>query len=179
MTVYTFVTQSFNKVAETERILNMKLEHNDLALPEIQAIEVEEVVRYKVKYAYEALGRRPVMVEDTGLFIEAWNGLPGALIKWFVQSTGDIGLCKMMQGFPLRNAVAKTIVATCDEEIHIFKGEIQGQIGLVPRGSGGFGWDSVFIPNGANRTFAEMSPGEKDYYSMRRIALEAMLTQSS
>ncbi len=73
MTSFRLVTQS--EAIEFERMLNRKLELCWLDLPEIQAIDVEEVVTYKVKKAYEEWGN-PVMIEDTGLFIGAWNGLP-------------------------------------------------------------------------------------------------------
>lgn len=152
----------------------MKLEHFDLDLPEIQSIDVEEVITYKAKHAYNALGQKPVMVEDTGLFFEAWNGLPGALIKWFFKSVGNAGICSMLHEFPDRSAWAKTVVATYDGQLQIFPGEIHGYIASAPVGDGGFGWDKIFVPQGASRTFAEMLPSEKDSYSMRRLALEAM-----
>jgi len=179
MISFTFVTQSSNKTAEVERILDIKLKHRYLDLPEIQAVELEEVVAYKAQYAHEALGKKPVMIEDTGLFIEAWNGLPGALVKWFVERVGPVGICNMMHEFPNKNALAKTVVATYDGQIQIFTGKVEGRIALAPAGEGGFGWDKVFIPNGAVRTFAEMPPDEKDKYSMRRLAFKAMMAYYS
>jgi non-canonical purine NTP pyrophosphatase (RdgB/HAM1 family) len=174
VTSFVFVTQSANKLAEAERILNTKLERYDLDSPEIQAVEVEEVVKHKALYAYQALGGKPVIIEDTGLYIEAWNGLPGALIKWFVQRVGVAGICQMLQNFPERKAWAETIVATYDGQLRIFKGKVEGRIALSPAGDGGFGWDSVFIPADSDKTFAQMTPAEKDQYSMRRQAFEAM-----
>lgn len=174
MTSFVFVTQSTNKLAEAQRILNTKLERYDLDLPEVQAVEVEEVVKHKALYAYEALGGKPVIIEDTGLFIEAWNGLPGALIKWFVKRVGVAGICQMLQSFPNRKAWAETIVATYDGQLQIFRGKVEGSIALSPAGEGGFGWDSVFIPAESAKTFAQMAPAEKDKYSMRRQAFEAM-----
>ncbi len=176
---YSFVTQSSDKVVEAERILGIKLERYELELPEIQAIEVEEVVINKVKYAYDALGGRPVMVEDTGLYIEAWNGLPGALIKWFIKYVGNEGICCMMHEFSNKRALAKTVVATYDGKVQLFTGEVHGQLASVAMGEGGFGWDRIFIPNGTDRTFGEMSPDEKDKFSMRRLAFEAMASQYS
>jgi non-canonical purine NTP pyrophosphatase (RdgB/HAM1 family) len=116
------------------------------------------------------------MIEDTGLYIQTWNGLPGALVKWFLQRVGPEGICKMLQPYPDRSAKAKTIVATYDGhgEPGIFVGEVTGQIAALPYGDGGFGWDALFIPDGAQQTFAEMGPEEKDRYSMRRLAFEAM-----
>jgi non-canonical purine NTP pyrophosphatase (RdgB/HAM1 family) len=172
---FTFVTQSANKVAEAERILHVQLQHAMLDLPEVQAVNIEEVITEKARYAYEALGRQPIVVEDTGLFIEAWNGLPGALAKWFVQHVGDTGICTMLDGFASRRAWATTVVATYDDQIHLFTGKVQGRIALAPAGENGFGWDRIFIPDGVAKTFAEMTASEKDVYSMRSLAFEAML----
>jgi non-canonical purine NTP pyrophosphatase (RdgB/HAM1 family) len=175
MKTFVFVTQSSDKTKEAERILGVKLHRRNIDLPEIQAIDVEDVVVYKAKKAFKFL-REPVIIEDTGLFIEAWNGLPGALIKWYLQRVGTEGICKMLQQFPNRLARAKTIVATYDgiDEPHTFIGEINGQISMTPIGNQGFGWDSIFIPDGALKTFGEMPPAEKDRFSMRRLAFEAM-----
>jgi non-canonical purine NTP pyrophosphatase (RdgB/HAM1 family) len=179
MMPFIFVTGSANKVTEAERVLQVKLEHCQLDLPEIQAVDIEDVVSYKAKYAYKILDKKPVMIEDTGLYFEAWNGLPGALIRWFLERIGDTGICKMMLEFPNRNAWAKTAVATYDGKLNIFYGEVRGSIAKTPAGDGGFGWDSLFIPTGSTKTFAEMVPKEKDRYSMRRKALEQMVAHYS
>lgn len=170
-----FATQSVNKLEEAQRILHTTIESYDIDLPEIQAVDVEDVVIYKAKYAYDVI-KKPVLIEDTGLFINALNGLPGALIKWFVQRMGVDGICRMMGAFDDKSAVAKTIIATYDgsHAPRIFTGEISGDIADRPRGSQGFGWDAVFVPSGATKTFAEMEPEEKDAFSMRRLALEKM-----
>jgi non-canonical purine NTP pyrophosphatase (RdgB/HAM1 family) len=175
MISFIFVTQSSEKLKEAERILGTRLNRSNIELPEIQAVEVEDVVVDKVIKAYEFI-RKPVIVEDTGLFIDAWNGLPGALIKWYLQRAGTENICKMMQGFSNKKATAKTIVATYDgiEEPHIFSGETKGKISMTPVGNQGFGWDSIFIPDGAIITFAEMLPEEKNRRSMRQLAFEAM-----
>lgn len=174
MQEFLFVTHSRFKLAEAERILQQKLVYYPLDLPELQAVDVEEVVVHKVHYAYNAL-QRPVMVEDTGLYLEAWNGLPGALVKWFVQRVGDRGLCEMMNQFSDRSAYAKTVIATYDgEELDTFVGMVAGTIAPAPVGEHGHGWDTLFIPEQSTRTFAEMAGPEKDRYSMRRIAFEAM-----
>lgn len=169
-----FVTGSKAKWAEAERILAAPLDRVDLDLPEVQHTDVEEVVGAKAAAAWQALGRRPVLVEDTGLALHAWGGLPGALVKWFMKTVGADGLCRMLADFPDRSATATTIVAVHDGKLRVFCGAVRGQIAQEPRGSHGFGWDSVFIPDGSTYTFAEMGPEEKDRFSMRRLALEAM-----
>lgn len=176
---FTFVTGSDEKVSEVERILHVKIARQNLDLPEIQSVDIENVVSYKAKFAYTMLDEKPVIIEDTGLYFEAWNGLPGALVKWFVEKVGDVGICKMMHEYSNKNAWAKTVVATYDGKLSIFHGEVRGRIVDKPLGDKGFGWDSIFIPNGSDKTFAQMLPQEKDVYSMRRMAFEKMVLHFS
>jgi non-canonical purine NTP pyrophosphatase (RdgB/HAM1 family) len=143
-------------------------------LEEIQAIELDPVVRHKARQAFALLGR-PVFVEDTGLTFAAWNGLPGALIKWFLKSLGPEGICRLLQSETNRAATATTVFAYCDGMAEqVFSGIVQGSIPTTPRGASGFGWDALFQPQGSGRTFAEMAPEEKDRFSMRRLALEQL-----
>ena len=176
---FIFVTGSQNKVIEAERLLRVKLQSQAIDLPEIQSVDLEEIITKKAMFAYEVLGGQSVIVEDTGLFIEAWNGLPGALVKWFIERVGVAGICKMMHEFPDKKAWAKTVVATHDGEIKLFAGQVNGRIAETPVGNAGFGWDKIFVPTGADKTFAEMSASEKDAYSMRRKAFESMRTYYS
>lgn len=172
---FLFVTHSRHKLAEAERILGRSLLHYRLDLPELQSVDVEEVAVHKVKYAHQVL-QRPVLVDDTGLYVDAWNGFPGALIKWVMHRVGSEGLCEMMQCTTVRHAWAKTVVATYDDEkVHTFVGIVEGVIAQVPRGNEGHSWDRVFIPTGSDRTYAEMDWQERDRFSMRRRAFEAML----
>jgi non-canonical purine NTP pyrophosphatase (RdgB/HAM1 family) len=172
MTPLVFVTQSESKLVETERILGVRLEHYSVKIPEVQAVELEEVIEAKAKSAYRMVGGKPVMVEDTGLFIEALNGLPGALTRWFLERLGVNGICELMAPFANKAARAKTLVGIYDGSLRIFQGVIEGRIADRPRGEFEFGWDSLFIPEGTEATFAEMRPEEKDRISMRRRALE-------
>lgn len=174
-----FVTHSYDKITEVEKILGLKLRYHLLDLPEIQAVEVEQVARYKTKLAYKRLQNQAVMTEDTGLYIEAWNGLPGALIKWFIKHIGPDGICRMMQPFSNRQAYAETFVATYDNELRVFSGTVKGRIVYEPSGSQGFGWDQIFTPDTIDKTFAEMTVYEKNNHSMRRLAYDAMLAHFS
>jgi non-canonical purine NTP pyrophosphatase (RdgB/HAM1 family) len=167
----TFITSSANKRAEVERILGRTLAQAHLPLEEIQAIDLGPVVRHKARQAYAQLGR-PVLVEDTGLAFAAWNGLPGALVKWFLTSLGADGICKLLRGEANRAATATTLFGYYNGiDYRVFSGTVSGVIPEVPRGAKGFGWDAIFQPLGSGRTFAEMAPEEKDRFSMRRLAL--------
>lgn len=172
--MFTFITGNADKLAEVERMLGRSVAHDALALEEIQALDLESVARHKARQAY-ALLQRPVLVEDTGLAFAAWNGLPGALVKWFLATVGVAGLCRLLQGESNRVATAMTVFAYCDDvQLRVFAGTIDGVIAETPRGNNGFGWDAVFQPHGSEHTFAEMTPEEKDRFSMRRLALEQL-----
>jgi non-canonical purine NTP pyrophosphatase (RdgB/HAM1 family) len=168
-------TGNANKVREIQALLNRPVRQISLDLPELQAIEVEEVIRHKARAAYQATGQ-PVLVEDTGLFIHAWGGLPGALIRWFDVTVGNAGICRMLDGFADRSALARTCLGLCDGQRElVFTGEIEGSIAAEPRGTGGFGWDAIFIPTGWDKTFGEGQPAEKAAISMRRKAVDRLI----
>ncbi|MEK7435213.1 MAG: non-canonical purine NTP pyrophosphatase [Cyanobacteriota bacterium] len=170
-----FATGNKNKVLEVEKILNFKIIQFDVDLLEIQSINVEEVVKHKIIEAYNII-KKPVLVEDTALSIVAWNNLPGALIKYFIQSVGNDGFIKMLNDFENKTAIAKTSLAYFDGKNLIIKtGEIKGCISDKITGSNGFGWDNIFIPDNNKKTFAEMDYEEKNLFSMRRIALESLI----
>ncbi len=167
-----FVTTSENKLAEVERLLGQRVTRASLPLDEIQDIALEPVVSHKVRHAYARV-QQPVLVEDTGLAFAAWNGLPGALVKWFLSTVGTDGLCRLLHGEENRTATASTLFAYYDGTLlRLYPGTVTGSIPHIPRGSSGFGWDAIFQPLASERTFAEMNPVEKDRFSMRRLALE-------
>lgn len=167
-----FVSSNPGKVREVEAIVGAPVAQLDLDLPEIQALDVTEVARHKARTAFEQVGR-PVLVEDTGLYIDALGGLPGAFVRWFLATVGQAGICAMLPAGAPRTAQARTVVALCaGEEVEVFRGETPGEITLAPVGDGGFGWDAIFRPDGSEHTFAEMDGPDRTRYSMRRFALE-------
>ncbi|CAA9524318.1 MAG: Nucleoside 5-triphosphatase RdgB (dHAPTP, dITP, XTP-specific) [uncultured Thermomicrobiales bacterium] len=169
-----FVSGNAGKAREVEAMLGVPVERLDLDLPEIQALDVAEVARHKAREAFAHAGR-PVIVEDTGLYLDALNGLPGALVKWFLAAVGPAGICALLPPGADRSARARTAVAICDGAgVEVFVGETPGEIATGPRGDGGFGWDPVFRPRGGSGTFAEMDAAEKAAHSMRRRALEGL-----
>jgi non-canonical purine NTP pyrophosphatase (RdgB/HAM1 family) len=168
-----FVTSRAEKALEAAR-LGFEIERLDLDLPEPQALDPSDVVAAKARAAYAALAR-PVLVEDSGLAVRAWGGFPGALVTGLEKSAGVAGLARMLDAFPDRAATAVCAIAYCDGgEVVTARGETAGTIAAAPRGAGGFGWDAIFLPEGSDRTFAEMAPAEKDRVSHRRRAWELM-----
>jgi non-canonical purine NTP pyrophosphatase (RdgB/HAM1 family) len=166
-----FITGNRDKVRELEDILGQKIETTNLDLPEIQALDPEEVATYKAESAYKQLGK-PVLVEDTSLAFTEMKGLPGALIKFFLLLPLE-QLAGMLK--ENREAIAKTVLAYCDANgVRSFTGETKGLIAKQPKGEMGFGWDAIFIPDGSYKTFAEMNLMEKNEFSMRYKAAEKL-----
>ena len=172
---FKFVTGNPNKVREAGEILGLALKSVQVdGIFEIQTPDLNEVVRHKAQQAYSAL-QCPVMVEDSGLVFHAWNGLPGALVKWFEETVGCQGMLKMVKDFNDRSATAICCFAVYDgETMQIARGEVKGTIADSIRGKNGFGWDVIFIPEGHERTYGEMSSQEKNAISHRKRALDKL-----
>ena len=171
-----FVTSNHDKAREASEILGVELHSVALDLPEMQDLDVAQVAAVKAASAREALNDpdSPILVEDSGIVVGVWNGLPGALTKWFLRSVGNEGLLKMLSGEEDRSAraVCAVALASADGSVRVFVGEVEGSIAPEPRGSGGFGWDPIFIPEGRSETYAELGP-RKHAISHRARALEA------
>ncbi|HEX5855690.1 MAG TPA: non-canonical purine NTP pyrophosphatase, partial [Thermoanaerobaculia bacterium] len=135
--------------------------------------------RAKAVVAAEAL-RVPVLVEDSGLAVAVWGGFPGPLTKWITRGeAGQDRLAKMLDGFSDRSAEAVSVLAVARpgqgvDGVVVAEGRVRGSIALHPRGTNGFGWDVLFIPEGATRTWAEMSEEEKNRGSHRARAFSSL-----
>jgi XTP/dITP diphosphohydrolase len=168
------VTSNSDKAQSIQVLLERPIQHVALDLVELQAINVRNVIEHKARLAYAQLGQ-PVLVEDTSLSFRAWNGLPGALIRWFLDTVGVEGICKMLHEYEQLDATAEVCLGYCDgERFHAFSSTVEGQIVRTPRGGNGFGWDPLFMPQGWNKTFAEMTEDEKGQTSLRKGAIQQL-----
>ena len=170
-----FVTSNLDKVREASDILECPFDHvSGIKIDEIQASDINKIVAHKAEQAFNKL-KCPILVEDSGLIFSAWNGLPGALIKWFEISVGCDGLLKMLEGFENREASAVCVAAVFDgQKMILTKGERKGVISQSIRGENGFGWDVIFIPEQYDKTYAEMDFNQKNAISHRRMAFEKL-----
>nr|CCC94061.1 unnamed protein product [Trypanosoma congolense IL3000] len=174
----TFVTGNEGKLREVRGTLDGYADVNavKMDLPELQFSSVAEVSRNKALAAYDLL-KAPVLVEDTGLSFEALGGMPGPYIRWFLGSVGVEGLAQMLNSFTSRRAEVNCVFSYCfsPQDVLQFPGVSKGTIATTPRGDGGFGFDSIFIPDdGDGASFAEMSEGMKNTISHRAKALAAL-----
>lgn len=167
-----FITGNKGKLDEATTILG-EVEGLDIDLVEIQEIDPHKIIRAKLEEAQKT-EKGEFIVEDTSLYLDALNGLPGPLIKWFLKLLGNEGLYNIWARLNNYNAEAKTLIGYCNKrgEIKFFEGATKGTIS-VPKGEG-FGWDPIFTPEGQDKTFGEMSSEEKNQISMRKIALEKL-----
>lgn len=167
-----FITGNMHKVHWTQRYIHVPLTHKKLDLTEIQSLDPTEIVEHKVRQAYEIL-KQPVLVEDTSLTFHALGKLPGPLIKWFLEELGNEKLCKLVTDD--RSATAIVTFGFFDgKAVQFAQAHVTGKIAEKPLGTNGFGWDSIFIPDGQIKTHAEMSDEEIDEISVRRLALEEL-----
>jgi XTP/dITP diphosphohydrolase len=165
------VTGNANKAKEIAAITGFPTENIELDIKEIQSLSVAEVAREKARAAFAQL-KRPVLVDDTGMSISALGGLPGALVSWFLDTIGPEGILRLLGESSDRSATVSTCVAYCDgDRVEVFEGAVKGTISNDLRGTNGFGYDPIFIPERSSKTYAEMSSDEKNAASMRSIAL--------
>lgn len=169
-----FITGNKNKLAEVRAILGEGIGHLDIDLPEIQEIDAHEIIKAKLLEAYRHTDGE-LIVEDTSLYLDCMNGLPGPFIKWFLQELGTAGLAELAERLGNNKATAKTIIgyARNRNDMLFFEGTAEGSI-VKPKADSSFGWDPIFLPDGSDRTFAEMEKAEKNAISMRRKALDKL-----
>ena len=171
----TLVTGNPNKLVEARRLCGHQLAAAAVDLPEIQSLDLGEVLEAKADEAYRRLGR-PVIVEETGLELAAMNGFPGPLVKWMLDAMGAEGVARTARALGDGAARAHCMLLYHDGRRRLrAEGETPGGLVLPPRGDGGFGWDPVFQPDGETRTYGEMSAAEKDRIGHRGRAWRALL----
>ncbi len=167
-----FATSSEHKFSEASRVFP-ELSRVDIDLPEIQAADHSIVVSAKLDAAVAAQYDQ-VLVEDSGLALECLHGLPGPFTKFFLAKLGANGIFDVASKVGNLRACAVT-VAACSINGQKFqaRGEVHGTI-VAPRGTGGFGFDPIFMPDGLKKTFAELSNEDKCEISHRGRAMQSL-----
>jgi XTP/dITP diphosphohydrolase len=176
-----FATNNEHKLIEINDILDDKI--TLLRLSDVNILEdipedellIEENAMFKARYVHARTGMN-VFADDTGLEIEALNGLPGVHSARFageakISSANISKVLSMLEGIGNRNARFRTVIALIFEnKEYLFEGIVKGTIIDEKRGSEGFGYDPVFIPEGKDQTFAQMPLAEKNKISHRAAA---------
>jgi len=171
---FVFITGNQHKADALAKWLGCPVNHHKLDLDEIQSLSIRTVTEYKARQAYEIVNR-PVLVEDVALTLTAAGRLPGTYVKWFLQEIGTEGICKFADTLDHRGAIASVCYGFYDgKQMHFFENHVDGTAAPEPRGARGFGWDSVFIPKGSKKTYAELEDHELRQFSVRAHAVEKL-----
>jgi XTP/dITP diphosphohydrolase len=167
-----------NLLGDSFTLLNLKDVNISEDIPE-DLPTLEGNALFKANYIHTVTGMN-VFADDTGLEIEALNGNPGVHSARFAGVHKDFSantekVLKLMKGKKKRFAKFRTVIALIlDGSEYIFEGIVTGKIINQKRGTGGFGYDPIFVPDGENLTFAEMSLNEKNKISHRAMAFEKL-----
>ncbi len=184
-------TRNPAKLAELARILDAS--RTGVAAADLNAFpDLGEVAETGLTFTENALLKAravaahtglPAVADDSGLCVDALNGMPGVLsARWSGRHGDDEGnlrlLLAQLAGVPPdRRAAHFTCAAALVLPLgaeHVTEGTVYGWLTDAPRGSNGFGYDPIFVPDGSERTTAQMSPAEKDSISHRGRALRAL-----
>ena len=181
-----FATNNQHKVDEIKHIIGGQYHIISLADADIVADIPEpyetlaENASGKSKFIHN-LTHQNCFSEDTGLEVTALNGEPGVKSARYAGEDKNFmaninKLLKNLEGKTARNAQFRTIISLIlNEEEHLFEGVCTGVITQHSNGEGGFGYDSVFIPEGSDKTFAQMTMDEKNKHSHRRKATDQLI----
>lgn len=182
-----FATHNTHKLQEVRQMLEglcnvispLDLEISDV--PEETETTLAGNALLKARALYRLVGI-PSFADDTGLLVDALDGAPGVFSARYAGPESNEAdnrslLLTQLKEFPTpRKAHFSTVVAYIDDrgQEWIFEGEVHGQILNQEVGTGGFGYDALFVPDGYEETFAQMSPQKKNELSHRRRAIEKL-----
>jgi XTP/dITP diphosphohydrolase len=170
-----FLTRNPGKFRELHALINAKkytLIKDETEVNELQTQDISMLIRNKILIAFEKI-RRPLIVDHTGLSFDLLNGFPAGLTSVFYDSLQPVGIANLIGKSMNRQVTATTLIAYCDgRQIQLFEGRLRGVVASNPRGSEGFQWDTIFIPDGYKKTFAELGNKKKNEISMRRLAFD-------
>ncbi len=174
-----FATSNRGKLQEARSILaplGISVEQFDGKGTEIQADTNGEVAAHASRGAATS-AKRPVLVEDAGLFVDSMKGFPGPYSAYAFKTIGIAGILALAGSPPNsgseRGAAFVSAVAYCEPQGKpvLFEGSVRGTITTRPRGKKGFGFDPIFVPEGGAKTFGELTLDEKCAVSHRSVAL--------
>lgn len=181
-----FATNNTHKVAEVQSILDSRWEilslkdaGIDIDIPEPH-FTLEENASEKSSTIYRLTGKN-CFSEDTGLEVVALDGAPGVHSARYAgeKSSSAENIQKLLfelNGKPNRQARFRTVISLqLNGNEYLFEGICDGQITVQQKGSAGFGYDPVFVPDGDSRSFAEMTISEKNRFSHRKKAIDLLI----
>lgn len=181
-----FATNNKNKIDELQslvgdnfEIITLEKAGIDVDIPE--PYDTFEENAFAKSSAIFEITHQNCFSEDTGLEVDALDGQPGVHSARYAGEEKDYKannelLLKNLSGIGNRQARFRTVISLIfNGKNHFFEGICEGIIATSPAGSNGFGYDPVFVPQGSNKTFAEMTLPEKNRFSHRKKATAKLL----
>lgn len=166
-----YITSNALKATRLKQYVHFPYEHRSIDLPEIQSLDLQEVVKAKVESAFK-LVHQPVFVEDTSLRIHALGNFPGPLVKWFINEVTPTKICQLLDQFDDRSATVEIMLGYYDGQSYKFILKT-GKGTIAKRAQGLSPWtDDIFIPEGSETVWAAMSEEEQYRTSVRRLVFE-------
>ena len=170
------VTSNLGKVKEFKAILgnSIKINHIELEYRELRSDDPEEITKDAAKRVAEEL-KKPIVVEDSGLFIEALNDFPGTCSAYIHKRIGLKGILKLMENIDDRTCCYRSAVGYCEpgKAPISFFGEEKGTVAKEVNGNYGFGHDPIFIPENSKEPYGEIDNCE-NLKRFRKIAVEKL-----
>ncbi len=176
-----FVTGNKSKFQDVQRYLkhidsNIELQMEDLDVPELQSLNVEKIAKEKAAYAWNIL-KKPLIVDDGGIFIEQYNQFPGALSKHVVKGIGLAGIWKLAENNPRAHFMCCIAYQDETDKSYVFTGTCPGKI-IPPVGAirnPDFPYTDIFVPDGSEKTYAQLREDQQAAsFSHRRLAVEQL-----
>ncbi|MBI4458258.1 non-canonical purine NTP pyrophosphatase [Candidatus Uhrbacteria bacterium] len=170
-----FITDNDMKFSEVREIIADVVKVSIPNLPEIQHDDPRVVIEAKLAAAMAAGAPRPFIVEDTCLHFDCLNGLPGPFVKWHLKLQRNHGLAAIALANGNTGATARATIGFVDVDgsSRFFDGTIRGRIVAPTAGKDG-SWDPIFVPEGYDKTFADLGVAVKNAISHRFRAASAL-----
>jgi len=176
MKIY-FITCNKGKVKEFKAILEPKVNVEQIAIdyPELRSDNPEEIAKLAAKQLADIL-KKPVVVEDSGLFIKALNDFPGTSSAYIHKRIGLNGILNLMKNIKDKTAFYKSAVGYCEpgKEPLSFLGIEKVKIAKKIRGKNGFGHDPIIIPEKSRKTYGEIENVEEVKKFRRKAVLKLL-----
>ncbi len=151
------------------RVERVAMEYQEVQADTLDEVAMDSALWLMARGSVEP----PFVLEDAGLFVDALDGFPGVYSAYVHRTVGCEGILRLMEGRRDRSArfESRLALVLADGSVEVLSGTCRGTVPTEARGTGGFGFDPVFVPEGEGRTFAEMGTREKEGHSHRGRAL--------
>ena len=166
--VITSNVHKFQEIKQRLSDLGIELVHVKVPYMEVQADLIRDIAIQSATTLLTYIDP-PFMIEDSGIEIIHLKGFPGPYSSYVFRTIGWQGILNLMKQADNRSArfISTIVLVDSNRNMKVFEGFQEGEISLEGKGSNGFGFDPIFIPEGTSKTYAQMDMETKNHYSHR------------